>query len=280
MTSVPSTTRSLAARSNVRIVGTGERTLMFAHGFCSNQDIFSAQVEAFRESHRVVTYDLTGFGQSDPQLWQPTRYATLDGYAHDIVELIEELDLRNVTFVGASLSAMAGLKASLARPERFDALVFVAGSPRYLNDGWYVGGFDRAALDGFYALVDQAARSDWQDAVTGMMLNQPVSLALQDVARAVRGVTPDVASVVARAIFESDDRSLLSAARHPVLVVQTRADAAVPEAVGKYMAGVLPDAELVFLPGVGHIPMRTEPEAFNAAVRTFLARQDDQAHGS
>lgn len=261
---------SFAARSNVRLSGDGERTLVFAHGFCSTSGIFDAQIRAFREEHRVLTYDLAGFGDAHPELWAPDRHGSLAGYADDLVRLLDELDLRRVTFVGASLSAMTGLLASLARPERFDALVFVAGSPRYLNDGRYVGGFDRAALDGFYALVEGGA--NWQGAVTGMMLNGPVPLALQDIARTVGGVAPQVAGVVGRAIFESDHRDLLPRARHPVLLLQTRADAAVPEAVGKYMATALPDAELVFLPGVGHLPMRTAPEAFNAALRAFLRR--------
>ncbi|SMB83339.1 alpha/beta fold hydrolase [Deinococcus hopiensis] len=256
-----------ARQSSASITGSGPQTLLCAHGFCSHQGIFRHQVAAFAQSHRVVTYDLAGFGQSDPDLWRAEHHQRLEGYAADMVRLIDELGLRRITLLGASMGAMIGLLASLERPERFSALVFIGASPRYLNDATYQGGFERADVDGFYRLID--GRQDWQGALTGMLLNQPVSLPLQEIAENVRGVRPEVAGVVARAIFDSDYRSLLAQARHPVLVTQTRADSAVPESVARYLHRNLPNAELAFLPGVGHIPNFTEPGAFNAAVRGF-----------
>ncbi|PYE55826.1 alpha/beta fold hydrolase [Deinococcus yavapaiensis] len=261
---------TFAERSAVRVYGDGERTLLFAHGFCCTQRVFEAQVRAFRDSHRVVTYDLAGFGEADASLWSARRYATLEGYALDLVRLIEELGLRRVTFVGASMSAMTGLIASTICPERFDALVFVAGSPRYLDDDGYVGGFDRAFLDAFYAMVNGRAR--WRDAVRDMLLGEAAAVTLEDVAQGVDCVLPDVVRVVGQAIFEADFRAWLPHCTLPVLVTQTRADAAVPEAVGRYLASTLVNARLELLPGVGHLPMRTEPEAFNAALRAFMAR--------
>ncbi|UBV44526.1 alpha/beta hydrolase (plasmid) [Deinococcus taeanensis] len=262
------THRSFGERAHVTVTGAGPRTLLCAHGFCSHQGIFRHQVDAFQATHQVVTYDLAGFGQSDPELWNAARYATLDGYAADLVCLIDELDLRHITLLGASMSAMTGLLASLHRPERFERLVFIGASPRYLNDGPYHGGFERADVDGFYALVDR--QQGWQTALTGLLLNQPVSLVLQEVAERVQGVRPEVAGVVARALFEADCRPLLPRARHPVLVTQTRADSAVPVTVGAYLARHLPDAELAFVPGVGHVPHFTDPQAFNARLAHFL----------
>lgn len=261
---------TFAQRSQATVTGTAPHTLLCAHGFCSHQGIFRHQVQAFQRTHRVVTYDLAGFGQSAPALWDAARHTSLEAYADDMVQLIDELDLRNITLLGASMSAMIGLLASIQRPERFNALVFIGASPRYLNDPAYLGGFDRADVDAFYDLIDR--RENWQGALTGMLLAQPVSLALQEVAEQVRRVRPNVARTVARAIFESDFRSLLPHARHPVLVTQTRADSAVPVPVGQFIAQRLPEAELAFLPGVGHLPNFTEPEAFNEALQLFLGR--------
>ncbi|WP_432804270.1 alpha/beta fold hydrolase [Deinococcus taeanensis] len=75
------THRSFGERAHVTVTGAGPRTLLCAHGFCSHQGIFRHQVDAFQATHQVVTYDLAGFGQSDPELWNAARYATLDGYA-------------------------------------------------------------------------------------------------------------------------------------------------------------------------------------------------------
>lgn len=264
------TKSSFARQSQATITGSGEETLLCAHGFCSHQGIFRHQVQAFKDTHRVVTYDLAGFGHSDPALWQADRHHQLDGYAADMVRLIDDLDLRHITLLGASMSAMIGLLASLQRPERFDALVFIGASPRYLNAPMYLGGFEQPDVEAFYGLIDR--QEGWQDAMTGMLLNQPVSLALQEIAERVQGVRSEVAGVVARAIFESDYRGLLDSAQHPVLVTQTRADSAVPVEVGQYLSQRLPDAELAFLPGVGHVPNFTEPEAFNRVLERFLSR--------
>ena len=259
-----------AQQSRVTVTGSGARTLLCAHGFCSHQGIFRHQVQTFQDTHRVVTYDLAGFGQSHPGLWDANRHTSLNAYAADMVRLIDELNLWHITLLGASMSSMIGLLASLERPERFDALVFIGASPRYLNHSGYHGGFERSDVEGFYGLVDR--QQDWQATLTGMMLGRPVSLALQEVAERVRGVRPEVAGVVARAIFDSDYRSLAPTARHPVLVTQTRADSVVPVGVGLYLAQHLPEADLVFLPGVGHIPNFTEPEAFNLTLQQFLSR--------
>lgn len=260
----------LARRSRASIHGSGERTLVLGHGFCSSQAGFRHQVGAFGATHTVVTYDLAGFGRSDPAVFDPARHARLEGYAEDLVGLLDELDLERVTLVGASMSAMIALLASLERPERVEGLVFVGASPRYLNDERYHGGFDRAGIDEFYQAVESSP--NWGEGFAGLILNNPASLALQEVLESVRVVRREVARVVARAIFESDFRSTLARAQHPVLIVQTSADSAVPVSVARYLAQRLPDAELALLPGVGHLPHLTDPVVFNAALSCFLDR--------
>ncbi|GGR18031.1 alpha/beta fold hydrolase [Deinococcus ruber] len=261
----------IARRSNTFVFGKGPQTLLCAHGFCSQQRMFRHQVRDFhfRATHRIVTYDLAGFGQSDPQLWSAQRHARLEGYAEDMLRLIDELDLHDITLLGASMSAMVGVLAALQRPERFKALVFIGASPRYLDDGAYIGGFRQADVDAFYDLV--RLQHDWAAALSSMMLNQPASWALHDVIDDISAVRVDVVRVVARAIFQSDYRSLLAQVRQPVLITQTCADRVVPVSVGHYLQQTLPKAQLTFMPGAGHLPNFTEPDVFNHTLRTFLA---------
>ncbi|MFC4638323.1 alpha/beta fold hydrolase [Deinococcus hohokamensis] len=258
----------LAQRLNTQVVGHGPRTFLCVHGFCSAQTAFRHQTPVLARVGRVVSYDLAGFGQADPDVWHPQRHASLESYAEDLVALLDELDLRRVTLLGASMGAMIGVLAAQRRPERFEGLVFIGASPRYLDDGAYRGGFSEEQIEAFYHLIERG--QDWRGALGHMMLGQSVSLALQEVAENVRGVRPEVAGVVARAIFGSDYRTLLAQVRHPVLITQTRADSVVPEAVGRYLQRQLPHAQLVFLPGVGHLPNFTEPEAFNEVLEAFL----------
>ncbi|WP_456832930.1 alpha/beta fold hydrolase [Deinococcus sp. UYEF24] len=259
------------------VSGDGPQTLLCAHGFCSNQGVFRHQIEAFRDTHRVVTYDLAGFGRSDPSVWSAERHASLEGYAEDMLLLIGELGLENVTLLGASMSAMIGALASLRRPELFRALVFIGASPRYLNDGRYIGGFQQSGVDAFYDLVH--SQQGWTGALTGMMLNQPVSLALQEVAESVQGVRHEVAGVVARAIFQSDYRHLLPQVNHPVLITQTRADSVVPVSVGRFLHDNLPDSRLEFMPGVGHLPNFTDHEVFNRTLHAFCQETGHCGYG-
>lgn len=75
------------------------------------------------------------------------RYSSLHGYAEDILELVRELDLHDVVFVGHSVTAMMGVLAACADPARFAKLVLLTPSPRYVDDGDYRGGFSRADID-------------------------------------------------------------------------------------------------------------------------------------
>ncbi|MGK5643385.1 alpha/beta fold hydrolase, partial [Streptomyces sp. URMC 126] len=84
---------------------------------------------------------------SDPSAWDEARYSSLEGYAQDVLEICRELDLRDVTLVGHSVSAMIGVLAALREPERFAGLVLLAPSPSYIDDGEYRGGFSEADIE-------------------------------------------------------------------------------------------------------------------------------------
>ena len=101
----------------------------------------------FAETFRVVTFDFIGSGRSDRSAWDAQRYSSLDGYAQDVAQLCRELDLREVVFVGHSVSAMIGVLAARLEPQRFAKLVLVTPSPRYIDDGDYRGGFSRADIE-------------------------------------------------------------------------------------------------------------------------------------
>ena len=147
-------------RNNVRVFGPADppdpRPLVFAHGFGCDQNMWRLVTPAFEDRHRIVLFDHVGAGASDLSAYDPTRYAALDGYADDVLEILRALDLRDVVFVGHSVSAMIGVLAANAEPERFGGLVLVGPSPRYIDDDGYVGGFSREDID---ELLDLAARA-------------------------------------------------------------------------------------------------------------------------
>ncbi len=132
---------SAKIRNNARVQGVGDRAIVFAHGYGCDQNMWRHVAPAFEGEYRTILFDQVGAGGSDLGAYTPEKYASLSGYADDLIELCEELELQSVIFVGHSVSAMIGILASLKAPDLFEKLVLIGPSPRYLDDGDYVGGF-------------------------------------------------------------------------------------------------------------------------------------------
>src|SRR5688500_18321851 len=107
------------ARNNVQIRGRGPRTILFAHGFGCDQQMWDAVAPSFEADFRVILMDHVGAGQSDLSAYDSVKYGSLDGYADDIVEIGNALELTGAVFVGHSVSAMIGALASLKAPGMF-----------------------------------------------------------------------------------------------------------------------------------------------------------------
>ena len=121
--------------------------MVFAHGYGCDQHMWRYVTPAF-DDFRVVCFDHVGAGGSDLSAYDPDRYATLDGYADDVLEICDELDLQRRRLRRAlGRRAMIGVLAANREPERFARLVLVGPSPRYLDDDGYVGGFARADIE-------------------------------------------------------------------------------------------------------------------------------------
>src|SRR3954453_7729538 len=95
-------------RHNVKVTGSGERAMVFAHGFGCDQNMWRFVAPAFEHDFRVILFDYVGAGGSDLAAYDPQRYARLDGYAEDVADLCRALDVRQGVFVGHSVSAMIG----------------------------------------------------------------------------------------------------------------------------------------------------------------------------
>jgi sigma-B regulation protein RsbQ len=257
---------------NVQLVGEGPTTLVFAHGFGSDQTAWRHQVAAFKDRYRILLFDHLGCGQSNSQEYNPVTYNSLARYRDDLLAIYAALGLTQTIYVGHSMSAMMGALASIAYPEGFDRLIFVGASPHYCNDGAYIGGFTPADLDNLYrAMADNYL--GWANGFSQLMMANADRPELgREFARTLAAMRPDIAQSIAQLIFESDLRAQIPLIRHPVLVLQAQYDAAVPVSVGAYLAATLPQAELVLLPTEGHLPHLSAPDVVTAAIRKFITR--------
>jgi len=245
--------------------------MLFAHGFGCDQNMWRHVWPAFAGEHRIVLFDHVGHGGSDRGAFDPDRYASLDGYAADVLDICHELDLRDVIFVGHSVSAMIGALAANAEPERFARLVMVGPSPRYLDDDGYVGGFSREDIDELLASLESNYLG-WSSVMAPVIMGNEERPELGDELTASFCATdPAIARHFARVTFLSDNRDDLPRVRTRALVLQCASDAIAPTAVGEYVHARLPDSELVMLAATGHCPNLSAPEETIAAIRAFLS---------
>lgn len=261
------------ARHNVSCSGPPDGVpIVFAHGFGCDQQMWRFVAPTFAATHRVVLFDHAGAGGADPAAYDVVRHANLDGYAEDVLDLLDALALPPVIFVGHSVSAMIGVLAAVRRPERFDRLVLVCPSPRYLDDEDYRGGFAAGEIDELLATMD-ANYLGWVSHLAPVIMGNPDRPELgAELTSSFCRTDPEMARRFARATFLSDNRSDLDRCRTPSLVVQCREDAIAPREVGQYVHEHLPGSELVILDAVGHCPNLSAPDPLVAAVRSYLSR--------
>ena len=195
------------ARYNIKIVGAASGpTILLVHGFGCDQNLWRLVVDRLRSEFRLVLIDLVGSGSSDPGAWDATKYSSLSGYAADILDIVDELDLRDVVFVGHSVSAMIGALATIADPSRFAKLVLLTPSPCYIDDGDYRGGFSRADIDELLESLEQNYLG-WSRAMAPVIMGTPDRPELQDeLAETFCRTDPEHARVFARTTFLSDNR--------------------------------------------------------------------------
>jgi len=265
---------SVNQKNNVHVCGKQDaaQTIIFAHGFGSDQTAFAPLVEAFEDDYKIVLYDNVGGGKADIDAFSPQRYSTLQGYVTDVTDIIKALDLQHIIYVGHSVSGMIGLLTSIQHPSYFDKLVLLGSSPRYLNDPekGYTGGFDMPALNGLYDAMNTNYYA-WASGFSALVVNNPDRPQLAErFSSSLRQIRPDIALAVAKTIFEMDHRNELSKSTIPSLVIQTTEDPAVPEVVGNYMVEHIPHSKLARVNTKGHFPHMSAPDEVISAIRSFL----------
>jgi sigma-B regulation protein RsbQ len=258
-------------RNNVSVVGAARgQPMMFAHGFGCDQNMWRHVAPAFADEYRIVLFDHVGAGGSDLGAYSRTKYASLDGYAADVLEICRELELRDVIFVGHSVSAMIGVLAAAAEPERFAKLILVGPSPRYIDDDGYHGGFTRKDIEGLLDALDSNFLG-WSHTYAPAIMGRPDRPDLgEELTNSFCRTDPEIARQFARVTFLSDNRADLRRVTTPTLVLQCSDDIIAPSSVGKFVHEELRGSELVHLQAKGHCPNLSAPEETVEAIRRFL----------
>ncbi|CEG21562.1 Sigma factor SigB regulation protein RsbQ [Planococcus massiliensis] len=257
-------------RNNVRIIGEGKQTLVFAHGFGCDQYVWNQVAPAFENKYRIVLFDYVGSGKSDKSKYSTERYSTLHGYKQDLLDLCDALNLRNVVFVGHSVSSMIGILASNERPELITKLIMIAPSPYYLNEGDYQGGFEPADIDELLDMMEVNYK-EWAKYLAPVVMQNPDRPALTtDFEGILSSNDPVIARQFAEVTFKSDMRGELGKVRVPALILQTQFDAIAPIEVGRYVHAHIENSKFIIMDAKGHNPHLSDVEETVAHIQQYL----------
>ena len=263
---------NVMARNNVVLRGReGGQSMLFAHGFGCDQNMWRYVWPAFADAYRVVLFDHVGSGGSDLSAYDRERYGSLEGYADDVLEICSKLGLHDVVYVGHSVAAMIGVLAAAKEPERFARLVLVGPSPRYIDDDGYRGGFTQEDIESLLESLESNFLG-WSAEMAPVIMGNGERPELGDeLTDSFCRTDPEIAAQFARVTFFSDNRADLRLVRTSALVLQCSGDAIAPDEVGKYVAAELPSGVFVRLEATGHCPNLSAPDETNAAIKAFLA---------
>ncbi|XP_042038940.1 probable esterase D14L [Salvia splendens] len=252
---------SIAEAHNVRVLGGGDTVVVLGHGFGTDQSVWKHLIPHLVDCYKVIVYDHMGSGTTSPDYFDFDRYSTLEGFAYDLLAILEEFGVQKCIYVGHSLSSMAGAVASIFRPDLFHKLIMLSASPRFLNTRDYFGGFEQEDIDELCGAMETNYKS-WVSGFAPLVVGGDMdSVAVQEFSRTLFSMRPDIALSMFRMIFTFDLRHFLERVTVPCHIIQSSKDLAVPVAVAEYLHQNLGGKSIVeVVPTEGHLPQLSSPE--------------------
>lgn len=267
---VSSKDMSVIKRNNIRVLGKGTQPMMFAHGYGCDQNMWRYVYPAFEENYKVILFDHVGAGNSDHSSYSIGKYNSLEGYSTDILEICRALDLEDVIFVGHSVSAMMGVLAANKEPSRFKHLILISPSPRYINEGDYIGGFNQEDIEELMEALDSNYLG-WSATMAPVIMGNPERSELgEELTNSFCRTNPEIAKQFAKVTFLSDNRGDLPFVQTPTLILQCSEDVIAPREVGEYVSRNIKSSTFYLMKATGHCPNLSAPEETIQAIENYL----------
>lgn len=263
---------NIGTRNNVKLLGKENApTLMLAHGFGCDQKMWRFMLPKLEQYFQVVLFDYVGSGNSTLSDYSVERYATLEGYADDICEIIDAFNLTNVRIIGHSVSSVISAIAAIRLPHVIDKIVMICPSPCFLNiPPDYHGGFERSDLEELINLMDKNYIG-WANYLAPLVMGSSQSSELiGELSGSFCSTDPIVAKTFAKATFFSDHRSILKKITSSTLIVQSASDSLASQSIGTYMTAQIHNSQLVVIEAEGHCLHMTNHKDISPIVLDFL----------
>ena len=256
-------------RNNVKITGEGQ-PMLFAHGFGCDQKMWRFITPAFEKDYQLILFDYVGAGNSDKTAYDNEKYNDLNGYVQDILDIVTTLDLKNVILIAHSVSCMISLLSSIKEPHRFAKMVFIGPSACYINNGAYVGGFEKKDI---LDLLETMEKNyiEWANFLAPAIMKNPENPELgKELNQSFCSTDPTIAKQFAAVTFLSDNRKDLSKMTTPTLLLQCTNDLLAPKEVGEYLHREIPGSTLKIMNATGHCPHMSAPGETISLIKNYL----------
>lgn len=264
---------SITRRNNVSETGEGP-VIILVHGFGCDKTMWRHVLPDLARDHRVITYDLTGFGASDLSAYDFERYGTLDTHVDDLVEIMDAKGVETAALVGHSISGNMVMLAAERLGPRVRGVIMVSPSPRFIDDPatGYHGGFSVEDIEGLLSFMEEN-HLGWSEQMAPTIAGQAAGMPeASKLTQSFCQTDPRIARHFGRITFHTDQRAALSRAACPSLILHCTNDTLVPNAVAEWMQSNIPNSEIAMMDVTGHCPHMTAPDRTISAVRGFLAR--------
>ncbi|KAL2532670.1 alpha/beta-Hydrolases superfamily protein [Abeliophyllum distichum] len=262
----------MSTAMNAKIIGSGEETLVLAHGFGTDQSIWDKVVPYLADHCQVVVFDWCFSGAvKDPDLYDAAKYSTYDAFADDIICLLDEMKLKSSVFVGHSMSGMIGCIASIKRPDLFHKLILVTTSPRFLNSEDYEGGFELSDVEQIFSSIE-SNYEQWTSSFSVLVVDSSDPESVEKLEKSLKRMRPEVALTLAKTVFLIDHRDMLEKVTTPCYIIHTRNDIVVPNSVPEYMQNKIKgECKVEIINTNGHFPQLTAHHDFVEVIDAILA---------
>ncbi len=262
--------KKLIARNNITIHGDGNKSMLLVHGYGCDQNMWRFITPQFKDDYQIILIDLVGSGKSDENAYDYDKYSSLEGYADDIVEICDALEVKDVSFVGHSVSAMIGVLAALKNPAIFKKLIMIGPSPRYINDDDYFGGFSQKDIDELLETLDSNYLG-WSSTMAPVIMGNADRPELaEELEHSFCQSNPAIAKHFAKVTFLGDNRSDLDKLTIETLILQCSSDAIASIDVGQYVHNHISNSKFVVLDATGHCPHLSAPNQTIEAMKRYL----------
>lgn len=266
------TKEAIQRRNNVRIFGKGTKTILFAHGFGCDQQVWSKITPAFEEEFQIVLFDYVGSGHSDKSAYTSERYSTPEGYAADVLDICKAFNLKDIIFVGHSISGVIGLLASIANSAFFDKLFLIGPSPCYINQPGYTGGFDKADIDELIEMMERNYK-EWVKYLAPISSkNSDRPELTEEFEEILMANDQEIVKNFCEMTFNIDVREDLKKVKTSTVILQSKEDSIVPLEIAYYLHNHLENSELVLMEATGHNPHLSYPEETIYHIKKFIGR--------